>query len=274
MQDRETIETIINNMVMAPVEGRYVYCIADSAESVHLGKIGIDGNEVCTVPYNNICALVHKCNAEPYKSDDPEVVKSWVVSHDRVIQTAWEKWGNVLPINFDTIIKEVSANSAEQNLVTWLAGEYEGLRNVLQRVKNKVEFGIQISWDPKGVAQQIMRTNKEIQKMESEIAGKSKGLAYMHRQKIEGLLKQQMETSADEYFREFFGRIKKLVDEIKIEKTKKAENGLQMILNVACLVERDRSQDLGQALDSINSLENFSVRFIGPWPPYSFVSRG
>jgi hypothetical protein len=145
---------------------------------------------------------------------------------------------------------------------------------VLQRVKNKVEFGVQISWDPKGVAQQIMRTNKEIQKMEGEIAGKSKGLAYMHRQKIEGLLKQQMETSADAYFRDFFGRIKQLVDEIKIEKTKKPENGLQMILNVSCLVERDKSQDLGQALDSINNMENFSVRFIGPWPPYSFVSRG
>ncbi len=274
MQKRETIETIINNMVTAPEEGRYVYCIADSAESVHLGKIGIDGNEVYTVPYKNICALVHKCNAEPYKSDDPEMVKSWVVSHDRVIETAWERWGTVLPINFDTIIKEVSASSAEQNLAAWLASEYDGLRNVLQRVNNKSEFGIQISWDPKGVAQQIIRTNKEIQEMESEIASESKGLAYMHRQKIEGLLKQEMESSADAYFREFFGRIKQLVDEIKIEKTKKAENGLQMILNVACLVERDKCQELGQALDSINNLENFSVRFIGPWPPYSFVSRG
>ena len=179
-----------------------------------------------------------------------------------------------MPINFDTIIREVSSNSAEQNLVAWLDGEYEGLRNVLQRVKNKVEFGVQISWDPRGVAQQIMRTNTEIQKMEADIAGKSKGLAYMHRQKIEGLLKQEMETTADTYFRDFFARIKQQVDEIKIEKTKKSENGLQMILNVSCLVNRDRSQDLGQALDSINNMENFSVRFIGPWPPYSFVSRG
>jgi len=274
MQKRETIETIINNMVTAPEEGRYVYCIADSAESVHLGKIGIDGNEVYTVPYKNICALVHRCNAEPYKSDDPEMVKSWVVSHDRVIETAWERWGTVLPINFDTIIKEVSASSAEQNLAAWLASEYDGLRNVLQRVNNKSEFGIQISWDPKGVAQQIIRTNTEIREMESEIASESKGLAYMHRQKIEGLLKQEMESSADAYFREFFGRIKQLVDEIKIEKTKKAENGLQMILNVACLVERDKCQELGQALDSINNIDNLSVRFIGPWPPYSFVSRG
>ena len=56
-----------------------------------------------------------------------------------------------------------------------------------------------------------------------------------------------------------------------MEKTKKAEHGLQMIMNLSCLVYKDSHTELGEELGKINQLEGFSVRFTGPWPPYSFV---
>jgi len=58
-------------------EGRYVYCVADAGERVSLGGIGIEGNEVYTIPYEDISVVVHNCPAEPYQSDDQEVVKAW-----------------------------------------------------------------------------------------------------------------------------------------------------------------------------------------------------
>jgi len=56
-----------------------------------------------------------------------------------------------------------------------------------------------------------------------------------------------------------------------VEKTKKAEPGLQMIMNLSCLVYRDRYTKLGEELGKINQMRGFAVRFTGPWPPYSFV---
>jgi len=38
------------------------------------------------------------------------------------------------------------------------------------------------------------------------------------------------------------------------------------------LVYTDKYRELGEELDEINKMQGFSVRFTGPWPPYSFVS--
>ena len=40
-------------------EARYLYCIADSAEKVNFGNVGIESSEVYTIPYEDLCAVVH-----------------------------------------------------------------------------------------------------------------------------------------------------------------------------------------------------------------------
>jgi len=252
-------------------EGRYVYCVADAAEQVNLGEIGIDGNEVYTIPYRDICAVVHNCPAQPYQSDDQEVVKAWVMTHQKVVDAAWERWGTVLPLSFDTIIKGETDGGAERNVKDWLKQEYEGLKSRIEKVRGKAEYGVQVFWDPRVIAENLTRTSLEIRKLDEEIRLKPRGLAYMYRQKLENSIKREMETKADECFKDFYTRIRKHADDIRVEKTKKAEAGLQMIMNLSCLIYKDRYAELGKELDNINQLEGFSVRFTGPWPPYSFV---
>ncbi|HEX7474725.1 MAG TPA: GvpL/GvpF family gas vesicle protein, partial [Dehalococcoidales bacterium] len=46
-----------------------------------------------------------------------------------------------------------------------------------------------------------------------------------------------------------------------------------MLLNLSCLVAKDKVAGLGEELEKINNMEGFSVHFSGPWPPYSFVAR-
>jgi hypothetical protein len=252
-------------------EGRYLYCVAGAGERVSLGDIGIEGKEVYTIPYRDICAVVHSCPAQLYQSDDQKVVKTWVTTHQKVVDTCWERWGTVLPLSFDTIIKGKSENSAEQNVVEWLKGEYETLKKKMESVRGKAEYGVQVFWEPKLIAQSLTETSPEIRKLDAEIKAKPRGVAYMYRQRLENLIKHEMETKADECFRDFYSRIRKHADDIRVEKTKKAEQGWQMIMNLSCLVYRDRYIELGEELDRINQMEEFSVRFTGPWPPYSFV---
>ena len=76
----------------------------------------------------------------------------------------------------------------------------------------------------------------------------------------------------DTHFKEFYARIKKQVDDIKVEKTKSTdEKDMQMFMNLSCLIAEDRYKALGAELEQINKAEAFSVRFTGPWPAYSFV---
>lgn len=274
LKHSEKTETATRAKATAREEGKYLYCIVDTGERVSLGRVGIDGNEVYTIPYCDICAVVHNCPAQPYQSDNQKVVETWVMTHHKVVDAAWERWSTVLPLSFDTIIKGQPGRSAEWNVQDWLEQEYEELKSKMERVRDKAEYGVQVFWDPKLVAQSLTETSPEIVMLEQEIRTKPKGLAYMYRQRLENLLKREMETRADQCFKDFYGRIRKYADDIRVEKTKETEHGLQMIMNLSCLVHKDKYTQLGEELDKIDRMEGFCVRFTGPWPPYSFVGRG
>ena len=271
MQPSDTTSTASTTGVVVAEEGKYLYCVADAGERVSLGRIGIEEQEVYTIPYRDIGAVVHHCPAQPYRSDDQEVVKAWVMTHQEVVDAAWERWGTVLPLSFDTLIRKELEKSAEQNVKDWLKQEYERFKSKIEKVRDKAEYGVQVFWNPKLVAQNLIRTTPEIRNLDEEIKTKPKGLAYIYRQKLENLVKREIESKADECFKDFYGRIRKHTDDIRVEKTKKAELSLSMIMNLSCLVYRDRYSKLGEELDKINRMEGFSVRFSGPWPPYSFV---
>ena len=252
-------------------EARYLYCIAEGNKKISFGNIGIEDNEVYTIPYEDLCAVTHKCSPEPYKSEDNEVVKKWAMAHQKVIDTAWEKFGTVLPLGFDTIIKGEENTTPDENMKNWLKDDYENLTQKMGKLKDKAEYGAQIFWDPKIISEGLIETNPEIKKLSEEIKSKSKGLAYMYKQKLENLLKKEMEKEADRYFKDFYEQIRRCGDEIKVEKTKKPEEGKQMLMNLSCLLTKEKSKILGDELEKIDNMEGFFVRFTGPWPPYSFV---
>ena len=252
-------------------EARYIYCIAEGNEKITLGNIGIEDSEVYTIPYHDLCVVVHNCIPEPYKSEKKEDVISWVTIHEKVVEVAWEKFDTVLPLGFDTIIKGEEGFTPDESIRNWLKNDYEKLRQKLVNFKNKAEFGVQVFWDPKIISEGLIETNPEIKKLSEEIKSKSKGLAYMYMQKLENLLKKEMEKKADRCFNDFYEQITGCVEQIKVEKTKKTKEDKQMLLNLSCLLLKGKSKILGEALEKIDHLKGFSVRFTGPWPPYSFT---
>ncbi|MDD5014005.1 MAG: GvpL/GvpF family gas vesicle protein [Atribacterota bacterium] len=256
---------------MKSPEARYLYCIINSAEKINFGNIGIEDSEVYTIPYQDLSAVVHNCLPEPYKSEDQEKMKSWVTTHEKVVEVAWEKFDTVLPLGFDTIIKGEENIAPDENMKKWLKDDYENLTQKMGKLKDKAEFGVQIFWDPKIISEGLIEKNPDIKKLSEEIKFKSKGLAYMYKQKLENLLKKEMEKEADRYFKNFYEQIRRCVEQIKIEKTKKLEENKQMLLNLSCLLFKGKSKMLGEELEKINHTKGFFVRFTGPWPPYSFV---
>lgn len=258
--------------VMVAGEGRYLYCVADSGERVSLGLIGIDGSNVYTITYRDICAVVHDCLTEPYNSTEREVVNSWVLAHQKVVDEAWERWGTVLPLGFDTIVMDKDKVGAEENVRNWLKNDYDKLKSKMEKVRGKAEYGVQIFWEPQVIAQNLSKVSPEISQLEEKIKSQARGLAYLYKQKLENALKRELESRADRCFRDFYARIRRHADSIVVEKTKPGDQNTQMmIMNLSCLLPRDKSAELGEELEKINSMEGFSVRFTGPWPPYSFV---
>lgn len=256
------------------MEGLYLYGIADAKAQTELGQIGIEGNEVYTIPYKGLSAIVHNCPLEPYKSDDEEVVKGWVKAHQHVLDVAEDKFGTVTPFSFDMIIKPEDKNNAnaKEVLKRWMSEELDGLMGKMEKIRGKKEYGVQIFYIPSVMSDKIAEESEEIRKIKEEMQSKGPGVAYMYKQKLESVIKLEMESRMDSRFNDFYGRIKKHAGEIKVEKTKKVDvKDRQMIMNLSCLVVMDKYKELGAELEQIDKEEGFSVRFTGPWPAYSFV---
>ncbi len=258
-------------------EGRYVYGVAEGDKEVWLGPIGIEGSEVYTIPYGDISAIVHRCSTEPYQSTDDEMVRNWVRTHQSVLDAAGEQLGVVIPLGFDTILEPrdgaTSPDQVDQVVRDWLKLDYSRLREVMRKIESKDEYAVQVSYEPELIVKKISEQSQEIRIIKEEMAAKSPGTAYMYRQKLERVVKAETERLADEWFSDFYGRIKKHTDDIVVEKTRKLNNGQVMLLNLSCLVAREKVDSLGKELEEINNMDGFSVHFSGPWPPYSFVAK-
>ncbi|OYP33780.1 hypothetical protein CG709_06450, partial [Lachnotalea glycerini] len=114
--------------------------------------------------------------------------------------------------------------------------------------------------------------DEKIKKKKEEIDSKPEGIAYMEREILKDLVKERIEEIADQYFKEFYAMIKKYPADIVIGKVKMVGGNQQMLMNLSCLVKKDRVAPLGEALEEIENHEGITVRFSGPWAPYSFVT--
>lgn len=239
-----------------------MYCCARVGGDVQFGKSGINGADVYGIPFNGLCALVHDCPEEPYKSDDLETVKKWVLAHQSVVEAASEMFGTVVPFSFNTIIKNGSAG-----VEGWLKSDSEMLSRKLGGLEGKREFGVQLFLDRKTATNELLAGVKEIKELSEKInASKGGGTAYLYKQKLDRMMEDEIEKKAGELFKSLYDRIK--LHSVGI----RGKPGEGMVANFSCLVENEKVRELGEELDRFREGGNgLSVRFTGPWPPYSFV---
>ena len=247
---------------------RYVYCVV-LGEIVDWELRGLDEQPVRAICAAGLTALVHDCPAVPYQGDDVERVKVWVLAHSDVVDAAWERTGTVLPMSFDRIVRPGDGLDADEQVARWLSAEGDGFRATLERLRGKVELGVQLLWEPRLIAEAVAASDAEIQALQADLAGKSKGAAYFSQQKIERALRRALTARAEEDYRTCFRQITALFPEVCVNELKKAPDR-QMILNLSVLVPKERISELGAVLAGFRS-EGIEVRFTGPWPPYSFV---
>jgi len=259
----------------AKKEGLYLYCVVGDKGKHLLGPVGLDDHEVYMVRAGDICAIVHKCPPEPYQSNDRQTVENWVLAHQRVMQMAAERFETVLPMAFNMIVRGDPDRSAVEDLRSWLAEEQDRFIGLLDKLAGKAEYGAQILWDRRLVAEALVQNDPKLRNLRDEALTKPKGLAYMLRQKLAKATRAAVEKQARRYVEDFYTRIRKCVEDVRIDKLKKPDSpgAPGMLLNLSCLMQKD-SPVLGEVLEGIQETDGISVRFTGPWPPYSFVCVG
>lgn len=250
--------------------GLYVYCIGPALGGGCCGVTGIEGREVDAVVHRGLSALVHPCPVQPYQTANLEVTASWVQAHHRVVEAAWKQWGTVLPLSFNTIIRPEGGLSAADALRMWLEHEEGALQAKLDALRGKAEYSFQVFWDPVVIGRQVAEASPDVKRLEEEVQSKPRGLAYMYRQRLEKLLREGMEARAAQECRELYGRVARCAERVHVSRPKEGQEGQVMLLNLSCLVSTGMVAALEAEADGLSGREGFSVRFVGPFPPYSF----
>lgn len=245
--------------------GYYLYCVAGTDETASLGTIGLDATLVTTIPFQNIAVVVHQVTTLPSFETEKKSL-AWLQSHQSVVETVWERYRTILPFAFGTLIR-----GDQNNLQEWMKKEHERLSKGLSKVRGKAEFGVQIFWHPEQTLLKLLISNRELRDLKRKSEDEKPGTAYLYRSRFEKALKEELERQATLLFHTFFGQLKKAVAEIVVGKIKNEKGKEQMLLNVSCLADKEQEKKLGDLLEEINQ-GGHSVRFTGPWPPYSFVS--
>jgi hypothetical protein len=239
-------------------KGRYVYCIIRSDQSLDFGPIGI-GEEpapVYTVRCDDLAAVV---SDSPLGVLDP--TRDNVLAHQRVNETVMSEY-TVLPMSFGTVFK------TSDDVTAFLKSAYRAFSDVLDKMENKLEFGLKVLWDRDAVIHAIEEEDEDIRRLKNEIAAQ-KGSTYFARMQYGRLIDAALQAKSERYVSEIFSRLR----DVSVAARANRPIGDRMILNAAFLVSRDSEDAFDQRVKHLGAThDKLTFKYTGPWPPYNFVN--
>ena len=244
--------------VVSPSRGKYVYCIIDSGDPLRFGQIGIgaDPSEVYSVHYKNLAAVVSDAPLEVLDS-----TRENVLAHERVNETVMREH-TVIPMSFGTIFK------TREDIVELLRSAAEAFGDVLNKMQNKLEFGLKVLWDRDQAIREVEHEDEDISRLKKEISGQ-KGPTYFARMQYGRLIDSALQSRSERYVADILDQLRDVSVASRVNKP----IGDKMIMNAAFLIARDQETAFDAKVKSIASrFDKLTFKYTGPWPPYNFVN--
>lgn len=239
-------------------QGQYVYCIIQSETPLTFGPLGIghDPAEVQTVHFKNLAAVV---SATPMVVHDP--TRENVLAHQRVNETVMLQH-TVLPMSFGTVFKTTN------DIVELLRSAYDAFTDVLQKMRDKVEFGLKVLWDRDQIIREIEDQDEDIRRLKDEISTQ-KGSTYFARMQYGRMIEAALQARSEQYVDDIFRSLR----DVAVASRSNKPIGDRMIMNAAFLVARERESAFDARVKEIGQRhDKLTFKYTGPWPPYNFVN--
>src|SRR5436309_98183 len=245
----------------APGEGgRYVYGIVETRENLNLGKIGIGGagEQVDTVNHLDIADVVSKT---PVAICDP--TRENALAHEHVIETVMKNY-TIIPMSFGTVFR------TDDDIRQVLRSIYPSLKDVLNQMAGKLEFGLKVNWDRDQIIEELQQHDEELRRFHHEIVRKQLQSTYFARMQLGRMIDKSLGERSTEYVREIYEALR----DVCVASRDNQPIGDKMIMNAAFLVERDREAEFDAVVNKIAKKygKRLKFKYTGPWPPYNFVN--
>jgi len=233
----------------------YTYGIIDSSNQINEPIYGLEGAGVYNIPYCDIGAVVSEFT-EPAQN----TTKSSVLAHEEVVERLMGRF-TVLPVRFHTVL------DGRDGVLSLMQSYCKDFRDNLDRLRNKVEFGIKVIWPSDKIKEHIINTCKKSNQRVS-IPDDTSNKRFIRKKFEKYKLDEEFEKKANRFINVMDIFFSKFAAERKLKKLKTED----LLLDAVYLVEEGDQDNFKEAFEHIkNAHTAFKFLFSGPWPAYNFV---
>lgn len=253
----------------------YVYAIGRQGNLEAPAVDGVGGDrEWELVTAGDLCALAGRVDAEEFSQESIDrhaADLDWIgeigYRHQEVVNRVRET-SDVIPLRAFTLF------SSPQALRDHLEKQIAALGEVLDRIRGRDEWTLQIGLDGEAWKSAIEKRSSHLSEIAREAAAAPAGRAYLLRKKLEDERKNASREAEQSLLDEIEGRVREELGAPMVTENRQRRGGSFPQIDV--LLERDRRDavlGLREKLQSDYEAEGITISLTGPWPPYTFVSR-
>lgn len=252
----------------------YLYGFVPADASSPPGLVGIGGSSVTLLDLADVNAVISPVPADVYdpaRIDERIQDLKWVseqgVAHEAVV--AWfVDNSEILPVSLFTMY---SSTQALQDAAAPRAPE---LAAEIERLRNKREWDVKISFNESEVERHANTLSERIAEIDRELAQATPGKRYLLEKRRNDLLKTETRRAAQSLADSAYETLRSSSVADRTLPIPRGGGALPVILHAALLVNRDAQPALMQAFEREGRrLQEVGVEltYSGPWAPYRFT---
>ena len=237
---------------------KYLFAIVAAEHVRPWNCAGLDGKELSVIVEGPLAAVVGGICGTKVR---PE--RRNLAAHQEVLKELLNHT-TPLPMSFGIL----ADNAREVHKI--LRRNQRAFLEQLRRVAGKVEMGLRVNWDVPNIFEYFVNTHEELRAARDRILGSDRPAT--QEEKIElgrafdRLLSEDRDTFAD--------RVERVLSPVCSEIQRGKCRAEQEVMNLACLVIREKQERFGEAVFEAARLfdNSFAFDYNGPWTPHNFVT--
>lgn len=246
------------------MEAKYIYGIIEASEEKVFNSCGIaDYEEVYTIPYQDISAVVSDSSFVDYTTLPKDQVARYLLAHQQIIEKVMDSY-SIIPMKLGTY----AFNITEVEEI--LSKGYAMFKDIFKEINNKIELDLIATWNDLNSVIKEVGEREEIKDLKRKLMSGPEGVSVKDQVKIGSLIKNILDKEREKIASE----IKAILAKMSIDLRAHGLMDDRMIFNTAFLIDRDKKTEFEKRLDEMDTLYNKKINFrcIGPLPAYSFYT--
>jgi hypothetical protein len=237
--------------------GLYLYGITLAEGAVPVEIPGIENAEVEQVVEDSLAAIVTRVATQKVRPQ-----RSNLAAHHQVLRDLTDQ-RPILPVAFGTIA------GSEERLREVLRQNHDLLVERLNRLRGKVEMGLQVYWETPNIFEFFVATHQELEQMRDRLFRPGRTPTFEEKVKMGKLFESLLQDSRQRHTRQVVEALSPYCVEIR-----SIDPGEEkMIMKLACLMEESRRGEWEDGIEVVaRRFDNrYCFKYTGPWAPHNFA---